>query len=49
MLSSVKEAKLTILIDLRKLKKVEIDVGGMSITAGGGCQAVDLEAPLQGI
>ncbi|PVH75609.1 FAD-binding domain-containing protein [Cadophora sp. DSE1049] len=36
-----------LVIDLRKLKKVEIDVEGMSITAGGGCQAVDLETPLQ--
>ena len=34
--------------DLRRLKSVEIDVEGMSITAGGGCQAVDLETPLQG-
>lgn len=34
--------------DLRKMKKVEVDVDGMSITAGGGCQAVDLETTLQG-
>ncbi|KAL5324840.1 hypothetical protein ACEPPN_005959 [Leptodophora sp. 'Broadleaf-Isolate-01'] len=33
--------------DLRKMKKVEVDVDGMSITAGGGCQAVDLETTLQ--
>lgn len=28
---------------------MEIDVEGMSVTAGGGCQAVDLETPLQGM
>jgi hypothetical protein len=33
--------------DLRKMKKVTIDVEGMSITAQGGCQAIELEPPLQ--
>ncbi|KAH7311839.1 hypothetical protein BKA65DRAFT_574448 [Rhexocercosporidium sp. MPI-PUGE-AT-0058] len=36
-----------LVIDLRKMKKVEVDVEGMNITAGGGCQAVGLETPLQ--
>jgi len=31
------------------MRKVEIDVEGQSIAAQGGCLAVDLEAPLQGM
>lgn len=34
--------------DLRRLKTVSIDQERLTVTAGGGCQAVDLEAPLQG-
>jgi hypothetical protein len=37
-----------ILEDLRKMKKVSIDKEAMTVTAGGGCQAIDLETPLQG-
>ncbi|KAE8454687.1 hypothetical protein EG329_000310 [Mollisiaceae sp. DMI_Dod_QoI] len=33
--------------DLAKMKKVSIDKEGMKITAQGGCQAADLEFPLQ--
>lgn len=34
-------------IDLRNMKGVSIDEEGMSITAQGGCRAIDLETPLQ--
>ncbi|KAF8847587.1 FAD-binding domain-containing protein [Acephala macrosclerotiorum] len=36
-----------LVIDLAKMKKVSIDREGMKITAQGGCQAADLEIPLQ--
>ncbi len=29
------------------MKKVLIDLENLTITAGGGCQAIDLEEPLQ--
>ena len=37
-----------IMADLRKMKKVTIDKEAMTVSAGGGCQAVDVETPLQG-
>ena len=35
--------------DLRKINHVSVDKDALSITAGGGCKAVDLETPLQGM
>ena len=35
-------------VDLGKMREVSIDNEAMTITAQGGCRAVDLETPLQG-
>jgi FAD/FMN-containing dehydrogenase len=35
-------------LDLRKMRKVEIDFEKRSVTAQGGCVAADLEKPLEG-
>jgi FAD/FMN-containing dehydrogenase len=35
-------------LDLRKMRKVEIDVEKKSVTGQGGCVAADLEKPLEG-
>jgi FAD/FMN-containing dehydrogenase len=35
-------------LDLRKMRKVEIDIEKKSVTGQGGCVAADLEKPLEG-
>jgi hypothetical protein len=35
--------------DLKKMNKVTVDKASMTCTAGGGCRAIDLETPLQGM
>ena len=35
--------------DLRKINHVSVHKDALAITAGGGCKAVDLETPLQGM
>jgi FAD/FMN-containing dehydrogenase len=34
-------------LDLRKMRKVEIDLEKKSVTAQGGCVAADVEKPLE--
>lgn len=38
-----------IVVDLKKMRKVEIDFEKRSVTAQGGCLASDLEKPLGGV
>ena len=35
-------------LDLRKMRKVDINLEKRSVTAQGGCIAADLEKPLEG-
>jgi FAD/FMN-containing dehydrogenase len=36
------------ILDLRKMRKVEIDLESKNVTAQGGCVAADIEQPLEG-
>ena len=36
------------ILDLRKMRKVEIKLERKSVTAQGGCVAADIEKPLEG-
>ena len=38
----------TKILDLRKMRKVEIDLESKSVIAQGGCVAADIEQPLEG-
>jgi FAD/FMN-containing dehydrogenase len=47
LLGIVERLRLTIL-DLRKMRKVEIDLEKKRVSAQGGCVAADIEKPLEG-
>jgi FAD/FMN-containing dehydrogenase len=44
----VVEWLILMVLDLRKMRKVEIDIEKKSVTGQGGCVAADLEKPLEG-
>jgi FAD/FMN-containing dehydrogenase len=44
----VVEWRILMVLDLRKMRKVEIDIEKKSVTGQGGCVAADLEKPLEG-